>query len=147
MLQWSISVRCATDCVSYFASTNQDGLVVVRETHYHGLSWSFTFQQAPRNELFSTFRSPGMHHYAVRSGRYSRQSVLKVRSTSSSLLTMDFKQRSANSKQITIRRVPLSLRYTNHFACTVTAAENLAFPGVFLLYCSFCPQTSFRNYK
>ena len=126
--------------VSYFVSTNQDGLVAVRETHYHGLSWLFTFQQAPRNELLSTFRSPGMHHYAVRSGRYSRQSVLKVRSTLSSLLTMNFKQRSANSKQITIHRVPLSLRYANHYsACT---AENLVFPGVFLLYCSFfCPQT------
>ena len=53
--------------MSYFASYNQDVLVAVRETHYHGLSWSFTFQQAPRNEPFSTFRSPGMHHYAIRS--------------------------------------------------------------------------------
>lgn len=58
------SIYLQTDRVSYYlASTNQDVLVAVRETHYHGLSWSFAFQQAPRNELFSTFRSPGMHHF------------------------------------------------------------------------------------
>ena len=66
-------------CPTSHLPTNQDGPVAVRETHYHALSWSFTFQQAPRNELFATFRSSGMHHYAVRSGRgYSPQGVLKV---------------------------------------------------------------------
>ena len=56
-IRGSVSERCvqsrqqhifATDRVSdYLASTNQDDLVAVRETHYHGLSWSFAFQQAP----------------------------------------------------------------------------------------------------
>jgi hypothetical protein len=146
----NVSVHLQQIVCPNFVSYNQDGLVSVRETHYYGLSWSFTFQQAPRNELFSTFRSPGMHHYAVRSGRYSCQRVLKVRSTLSSLLTVNFnnfKWRSANSKRITIRRVPLSLRYTNHSACTAESqSRNLVFPGESLLFCCFfATQTSFRK--
>ena len=112
-----------------------DGLVATRETHYHDLGWSLTFQQAPRNELFSTFRSPGMHHYAVRSGRYSRRSCAKVRSTSSSLLTTNSKRRSVNSRQIIIHRAPLSLRYTSRSARMV---NSLVLPGVFCR--SFRPQ-------
>jgi hypothetical protein len=133
----------ATDRVSHSIShlPNQDGLAI-REAHCHGLSWSSTLEKAPRNELLSTFRSPGRHHYAVRPGRYSHQSIAEVRSTLSSLLTMKSKQRSANSKRITIHRVHLSLRYTNHSACTT---ESQVFPGVFLLCCRFAHRTSFKR--
>jgi len=69
-----------------------------------------------------------MDHYAVRSGRYSRQGVLKVRSTSRSLLIVNSKRRSANSRRITIRRVRHSPRYTSRSARTT---KSLAFPSAF----------------
>ena len=72
-----------------------------------------------------------MDHYAVRSGRYSRQNVLKVRSTSRSPSTVNSKRRSANSRRITIRRVPLSPRYTTRSA---RITESLAFPSAFLVF-------------
>ena len=71
-----------------------------------------------------------MDHYAVRSGPYSRRSVLKVRSTSRSPSTVNSKQRSANSRRITIRRMPLSQRYTTRSARTT---KSLAFPSAFLV--------------
>jgi len=71
-----------------------------------------------------------MDHYAVRSGRYSRQNVLKVRSMSRSPSTVNSKQRSANSRRITIRRVPLSPRYTTRSARTT---KSLAFPSAFFV--------------
>jgi hypothetical protein len=136
LINWKIGIRngiCESgvqyqrQIESCFSSVHKDGLVAPRETYYHDLGWSLTFQQAPRNELFSTFRSSGMHHYAVRSGRYSRQSCAEVRSTSSSLLTVKSKRRSVISRQITIHRAPLLLRYTSRSARMV---NSLVLPGV-----------------
>jgi hypothetical protein len=72
-----------------------------------------------------------MNHYAVRSGHYSRQRVLKVRSTSRSLSTVNFKRHSANSRRITIRRVLHSPRYMSRSAHTT---KSLAFPSASLVF-------------